>query len=138
MLSTLHKASLTISSMTTLSAHYLLSPRLIAISMPPASIARMMNRRTPHDLKHTSILPTQRWIAPLMDHMEYLMWDDAEEGGDTCHGRWTCSKLDTLIPNASTYTITQKAFTPAMAWVRRMTETLSWGNASSTSFGMWS
>ncbi len=94
----------------------------VSCSHPPLVEARRVDEFF-MTYRHTAIPPAQRWIAPLMNHMENHMWDDTEEGGDIWNGRWTRSKLDNLIPDASSYLLSQKMFTPA---IRRLTEILQW------------
>jgi hypothetical protein len=99
-------------------------------SHPPLVEARRLAKQRINDVfmsyRHSSIPPVQRWIAPLMDHMEDRKWDDSEEGSDIWNGRRTRSKLDELIPNASTHITTQQAYKTALSWVQRLTAVLQW------------
>lgn len=76
--------------------------------------------------KHHNIPTEQRWVAPIIDHMETHLWDDNEQGGDIWNGRCYASTLDKLTAEASTFLIPLQTYLLAFSWIQKLPGIFQW------------
>jgi hypothetical protein len=60
--------------------------------------------------RHQHFLQGDKWITPLLDHMETNIWLDTTASGDLWNGRWTEETLRTLLQNYAETPVSQRDF----------------------------
>jgi hypothetical protein len=74
--------------------------------------------------RHQNLPTMDRWIAPLIDHMESTIWQDTQASDDLWNGRWTEETLQSLLQDNATYRITQRHVVTTLKWLQQLTNLL--------------
>jgi hypothetical protein len=95
---------------------------------PPLVETRRSFRRTIDEFflcyRHQHLSGQDRWIVPLLDHMESNIWSDTATSGDLWNGRWTEDLLQSLLQDTATHQIAQRDLKKALKWLQTLTALL--------------
>jgi hypothetical protein len=89
----------------------------VACSHPLLVELRHTHWRHIDTYRHHNLPIGQRWIVPIIEHMEDHLWSDTELGGDNWNGRL----LEELLPISSTHKIAPADLKASLNWMRRIT-----------------
>ena len=71
--------------------------------------------------RHQHLTASDRWLIPLLEHMEDTIWTDTAAGGDIWNGRWTPQLLTSLLGDASQLLMERRDCQRALSWLQRLT-----------------
>jgi hypothetical protein len=100
----------------------------VACAHPPLVETRRTCRRAVDEFflcyRHQHLPQQDKWIAPLLDHMEANIWLDTPASGDLWNGRWTEDLLQSLLSDYATYCIPQRDLQKTLKRLQTLTALL--------------
>jgi hypothetical protein len=72
--------------------------------------------------RHQHLPQQDRWITPLLDHMETNIWKNTS--GDLWNDRWTEELLSSLLQDSGACVLAQREYKKTLSWLQTLTDLL--------------